>query len=58
VTIRCGRAGYFLDPPPSRTIFDYCADVLLRDMENREARLPEDERFDYGRIRSTLGLGA
>ncbi|MFZ5469860.1 MAG: hypothetical protein ACOZIN_10530 [Myxococcota bacterium] len=31
-------------------------DLLLRDMENREARLPKEERYDYGRIRKELGL--
>jgi len=33
-------------------------DLLLRDMENREARLPEEERFDYSKVRLTLGLNA
>ncbi len=31
-------------------------DVLLRDIENREARLPEAERFDVGRIRAELAI--
>lgn len=31
-------------------------DLLLRDMENRENRRPAAERFDFGRIRSELGL--
>ncbi len=33
-------------------------DLLLRDMENRDARLPEEDRFDYSRLRSELGLNA
>jgi hypothetical protein len=31
-------------------------DLLLRDMENRENRLPERARFDVGWIRKELGL--
>jgi hypothetical protein len=31
-------------------------DILLKDIENREARLPEVERFDFSRIRRELGL--
>jgi len=31
-------------------------DLLLRDMENREHRLPEAERYDFTRIRRQLGL--
>lgn len=31
-------------------------DLLLRDIENREGRLPEGERFDVGRIRTALGM--
>ncbi len=31
-------------------------DLLLRDMENRDARLPEEDRFDYSRLRTELGL--
>ena len=32
-------------------------DLLLRDFENHEARLPEDERFDMRRVRAVLGMG-
>jgi hypothetical protein len=31
-------------------------DVLLKEMENRESRLPESERFDVPRLRAELGL--
>lgn len=31
-------------------------DLLLRDFENHEARLPEDERFDMRRVRGVLGM--
>ena len=31
-------------------------DVLLRDMENREARLPAHEQFDFSKLRAELGL--
>jgi len=31
-------------------------DLLLREMENRESRLPADERFDVGRLRAELGI--
>jgi hypothetical protein len=31
-------------------------DVLLKENENLEARLPEGQRFDFGRIRRDLGL--
>lgn len=31
-------------------------DLLLRDMENHESRLPAEERFDFDRLRSELGL--
>jgi hypothetical protein len=31
-------------------------DVLLKDLENRESRLPEPERFDVAGLRSALGL--
>jgi hypothetical protein len=34
----------------------HALDVLLRDMEYTESRLPADERFDVGRLRSTLGF--
>jgi hypothetical protein len=30
--------------------------VLLKDMENHEARLAAAERFDFSRIRAELGL--
>jgi hypothetical protein len=33
-------------------------DVLLKDMENLETRLPAGERFDFNRIRQVLGLHA
>jgi hypothetical protein len=33
-------------------------DVLLKDMENLETRLPAGERFDFIRIRQVLGLHA
>jgi hypothetical protein len=32
-------------------------DLLLREMENMEARLPESERFDFRHLRGELGLG-
>lgn len=32
-------------------------DLLLRDFEHHEARLPEDERFDMRRVRAVLGMG-
>lgn len=31
-------------------------DLLLRDIENREGRLPESERLDVGRLRAVLGM--
>jgi hypothetical protein len=31
-------------------------DVLLRDMENHEARLPVEEQFDFAKVRVALGL--
>lgn len=31
-------------------------ELLLRDMEHLENRLPEDERFDMRRLRDELGL--
>jgi hypothetical protein len=31
-------------------------DVLLKDMENREQRLPEAARFDFSRLRAELAL--
>ncbi|MGI9042508.1 MAG: YecA family protein [Gemmatimonadaceae bacterium] len=31
-------------------------EVLLREMEMHEARLPEEERIDLGRLRDTLGM--
>jgi predicted AAA+ superfamily ATPase len=31
-------------------------DLLLRNMENREARLPEWERFDFSTLRAVLEL--
>jgi hypothetical protein len=31
-------------------------DVLLREMENHSAHQPEDERYDFGRLRRTLDL--
>lgn len=31
-------------------------DVLLKDMENRESRLPEDHRYDFKHLRRELGL--
>ena len=31
-------------------------DVLLKDLENRESRLPEEERFDVEGLRARLGL--
>ncbi len=31
-------------------------DVLLKEMENHEYRMPEEERFDFSGIRRTLGL--
>jgi hypothetical protein len=31
-------------------------DLLLRDMENGEARLPDTERYDFGALRTELGL--
>ncbi|MEO6331724.1 MAG: SEC-C domain-containing protein [Gemmatimonadaceae bacterium] len=31
-------------------------DLLLRELENRESRLPADERFDVGRLRAELGI--
>ena len=33
-------------------------DVLLKDLENRESRLPPDERMDVAALRARLGLGA
>jgi hypothetical protein len=33
-------------------------DLLLRDIENRESRLPAAERFDVARLREELGLDA
>lgn len=30
--------------------------LLLRDFENHEGRLPEEERFDIGRLRAALGV--
>ncbi len=33
-------------------------DVLLKDLENLEARLPQDERFDVAVLRARLGLEA
>jgi len=32
------------------------ASLLLKEMENMEHRLPEEERFDFGKIRRRLGL--
>jgi SEC-C motif len=32
-------------------------DVLLKDLENREARQPAELRFDVGRLRKVLGVG-
>jgi len=32
-------------------------DLLLKDMENHEARLPESQRYDFSGIRAELGLG-
>ena len=31
-------------------------DVLLKDCENHEARIPEGERFDFSGLRRDLGL--
>jgi hypothetical protein len=31
-------------------------ELLLREMEMHEARLPEEERFDMDRLRETLGM--
>ncbi|MGZ5474615.1 MAG: hypothetical protein ACXWG4_11705, partial [Thermoanaerobaculia bacterium] len=31
-------------------------DLLLRDIENREGRLPEGERLDVDRLRTALGM--
>lgn len=31
-------------------------DVLLKEMEHHEARLPDAERFDFSQIRAALGL--
>jgi len=31
-------------------------DLLLRQLENTESRLPADERFDVGRLRAVLGI--
>lgn len=31
-------------------------DLLLRDIENHESRLPEGMRFDMSRLRKALGL--
>ena len=39
------------DPGPRRSLT-----LLLQEMENREARLPVDERFDFGRLRRWLDL--
>ena len=33
-------------------------DLLLREIENRENRLPAAERFDIARLRQELGLDA
>ena len=33
-------------------------DLLMRDIEHREARLPEAERYDVNRLREALGLKA
>ena len=33
-------------------------DLQLREMENRENRLPAAERFDIARLREELGLDA
>jgi len=32
-------------------------DVLLKGIENRESRLPEEERVDLAALRGELGLG-
>jgi len=32
-------------------------DVLLKDMENHEQRLPEEDRYDFGELRRSLKLG-
>ena len=32
-------------------------DLLLRDMENQESRMPADERYDFNLVREALGLG-
>jgi hypothetical protein len=31
-------------------------DVLLKDLENMESRMPEAQRFDVGILRRALGL--
>jgi hypothetical protein len=31
-------------------------DVLLREMENHECRMPEEERFSFSEMRRELGL--
>jgi hypothetical protein len=31
-------------------------DVLLKDMENMESRLPEGHRYDFSHLRRELGL--
>ena len=31
-------------------------DLLVRDMENHESRLPAEERYDFNRLRNELGL--
>ncbi|MGH7295118.1 MAG: hypothetical protein ACRELB_09305 [Polyangiaceae bacterium] len=33
-------------------------DVLLKELENHEARQPEGERFDMAMLRTELGMGA
>ncbi len=33
-------------------------DLLLKDCENREARMPEEQRFDFSRLRRELGIEA
>lgn len=45
-------------PRQAARLVSDCAelDLLLNEMENREARLPEFERADFHRIRSQLGL--
>jgi len=42
----------------SRTRSDrHRVELLIKDMENHEARLPENERFDFDVLRKALGLG-